>query len=133
LFIQAEDFISSSSTTPLSSVPVQFVVKVIAPPACSTLPQTIYIGQSCTPLQVNETFTSQLFAINNCGANVSIIDIATLSFAGMIQSSVIQLNSSVYYKNLTWTPTIDQLGYQVMCAMALSRLLLHTYYTIFLS
>ncbi|CAF1020325.1 unnamed protein product [Rotaria sordida] len=30
------------------------------------------------------------------------------------------LNSSVYYKNLTWTPTISQVGYQVMCAVALN-------------
>jgi len=100
-------------------------VKVITPPSCATLPETTLIGPSCTPVQVNETFTSQLFAINNCGANVSIIDIATLSFAGMLQSPIIELNSFVYYKTLTWTPTIDQLGYQVMCAMALSRLILH--------
>jgi len=126
LFIQVEDFINSSSTTPLSSTPVQFIVKVIDPPSCTTLPEVLLIGQSCTTVEVNETFSSQLLAINYCGTNVSIVDIATLSFSGMLQSSVIKLSSLIYYKTLTWTPTINQLGYQVMCAMALDRLLLHT-------
>jgi len=53
---------------------------------------------------------------------VNISDIATQSFSGMIKSNIAELNSSVYYKNLTWTPTSAQLGYQVMCAMAYDRL-----------
>ena len=105
-------------------MPVQFIVKVIAPPSCSTPPVVILAGPSCIPVTVNQTFTSQLLGINQCGANNNISDIATLSFAGMQQSSLTKLNSSYYYKNLTWTPKIAQLGYQVMCAMALSRLLL---------
>ena len=80
-------------------------------------------GPSCVTIKINETFTSQLWAINHCGSNISIADIATLSFSGMHQSSIAQLNSSIYYKNITWTPTISQLGYQVMCAMAVNRLL----------
>lgn len=59
--------------------------------------------------------------MNYCGTNVSIIDIATVSFSGMNQSSITQLSSMLYYKTLSWTPTIAQLGYQVMCATALSR------------
>jgi hypothetical protein len=116
---------TSSSTTPLSSVPVQFIVKVIAPSSCSTLPEAILVGQSCTTVTVNETFTTPVLALNNCGTNVSIVDIATVSFSGMVQSSVNKLNSLIYYKTLTWTPTIDQLGYQVMCAIALDRFLTH--------
>jgi hypothetical protein len=96
-------------------------VKIIAPLSCLYRPEVILLADSCTPLQVNQTFTSTLLAINNCGTNVNISDIATLSFSGMIQSPVIKLNSTIYYKNLTWTPTINQLGYQVMCAMALDR------------
>lgn len=117
-----EDFISSSSNTSLSAVPVQFIIKVVAAPSCSTKPEVKLTGPSCIPIKVNETFTSQLLAINRCGSNVSIVDIATLSFTGMHQSSITQVNSSISYKNLTWTPTISQLGYQVMCAMAVNRL-----------
>lgn len=109
---------------PLSSVPVQFLVKVISAPSCPTLPDVFLTGQSCTPVKVNETFTSQLIAVNNCGSNVTIVDIATLSFSGMNQGSLTMLNSLVYYKTVTWTPTMQQIGYQVMCAMALDRFLL---------
>ncbi|CAF4963763.1 unnamed protein product [Rotaria sp. Silwood1] len=118
--LMVEDFINSTSTVSLSSVPVQFIVKVIAAPSCSYRPELILLAESCTPIKVNHTFTSTLLAINNCGPTVTITDISTLSFSGMVQTSVIMLNSSVYYKNLTWTPTISQVGYQVMCALALN-------------
>lgn len=77
--------------------------------------------RSCIPVLVGQTFTSRLIGINNCGSGVSIVDIATLSFAGMVQSSVIRQDSVNYYKTLTWTPTSSQLGFQVMCAMAVDR------------
>ncbi|CAF0847205.1 unnamed protein product [Rotaria sp. Silwood1] len=118
--VMVEDFISSSSTTPLSSVPVQFLVHVVAPSSCSTPPEVYELSnKSCIPITVGHTFTSHLIAINNCGSSVSIIDISTLSFAGMVQSSIIQQDSMTYYKTLSWIPTTSQLGYQVMCAMAL--------------
>lgn len=77
--------------------------------------------KSCIPVRVGQTFTSRLIAINYCGSSVTIVDIATLSFSGMVQSSVIQFNSTAYYKTLTWTPQADQVGFQVMCAMAIDR------------
>lgn len=108
----------------MSTVPVQFLVHVVGVPSCTTPPQVIGapIEQSCTSVIVNQTFTSQLIAINNCASPVTLVDIATLSFSGMLQTSMAQLNSTVYYKNLSWTPTTSQLGYQVMCAMAFDRL-----------
>ncbi|CAF3421959.1 unnamed protein product [Rotaria socialis] len=75
-----EDFINSSSTTPLSSAPVQFIVKIITPPSCSILPEVFLTGESYTPVKVNETFISQLLGTNNCRKNVIITDISTLSF-----------------------------------------------------
>ncbi|CAF1046054.1 unnamed protein product [Adineta steineri] len=119
--LMVEDFINSTSTTPLSSVPVQFLVQVVAQPTCTTPPDIVGIPteQSCTNVIVNQTYTSQILAINSCAPSVTIVDIATLSFAGMAKSNLGQLNSTVYYKNLTWTPTSAQLGYQVMCAMAI--------------
>ncbi|CAF3356803.1 unnamed protein product [Rotaria sp. Silwood1] len=121
LAIMAEDFITSASTTPLSTVPVQFLVEIMTSPSCSILPEILHTGKSCTPIKVNETFISQVLAVNHCGENVTIIDIATLSFSGMTQGSLVKLSSLIYYKTITWTPTIDQLGYQVMCAMALNN------------
>ena len=70
---------------------------------------------------VGQTFLSQIFAVNYCPSPVYIQDIATLSFTNMIKGNLVKVNSSLYYKNLTWTPTSAQLGYQVMCAMAFDR------------
>ena len=104
-------------------MPVQFLVHVVAAPACPTAPELVGLPleQSCTALQVGQTFASELIAVNNCGTSVTIADIATLSFSGMVQGSVIQLNSTTYYRTLSWTPTITQLGFQVMCAQAIDR------------
>ena len=112
----------SSSTTPLSSVPVQFLVQVVAPPTCPTPPEVYELTEkTCIPVRVGQTFTSRLVAINYCGSGVSIVDIATLSFSGMVQSAVIRQNATTYYETLSWTPTSDQVGFQVMCAMAIDR------------
>ena len=118
-----EDFIDSTSTIPLSAVPVQFLVNVVGPPACATPPEIIGIPpeNSCTPVTIGQKFTTQLIAINRCDVNVTITDISTFSFIGMSASSLYTLNASTFYKNLTWTPNINQLGYQQMCAMALDR------------
>ncbi|CAF4030879.1 unnamed protein product [Adineta steineri] len=121
--IMVEDFINSTSITPLSSVPVQFLVHVVAAASCTTPPEIIGIPeeQSCTALTVGQNFTSQLIAINYCGPSVTILDIATLSFPGMVQGTIVELNTSTYYNTMQWTPTTAQLGYQVMCAMAYDR------------
>ena len=96
---------------------------MINPPTCTIPPEIIGIPveQACIPVQVGQTFSSQLTAINSCGSNVTIADIATLSFAGMTKGSIVKLNIATYYKTLSWIPTTDQLGFQVMCAMAIDR------------
>ncbi len=104
-------------------MPVQFLVHVVSPPNCTTPPKIVGtpIEQSCTSVAVGETFTSQLIAKNYCGENVTIVDIATLSFSGMVKGNITELDIATYEISLSWTPTAAQLGYQVMCAMALDR------------
>jgi hypothetical protein len=121
--LKVEDFINSSSTTPLSSVPVQFLVEVVAPSVCNNPPEIVGdpLDDSCTPITIGSTFTSRLIAINNCGPTVVIDDIETLSFAFVVKGNITKVNSTTYYKSLTWTPITSQLGYQVICAMALDR------------
>ncbi|CAF2410032.1 unnamed protein product [Rotaria sp. Silwood2] len=118
--LMVEDFISSSSTTPLSATPVQFLVHVVASPSCSIPPKItgVPIEQSCTSILVGQTFTSTLYAENSCGPNVTIADIATLSYAGVLKGNITMLNETTYYKNFSWIPTAAQVGYQVVCAMA---------------
>ncbi|CAF3859372.1 unnamed protein product [Rotaria sordida] len=118
--IMVEDFISSTSTTPLSAVPVQFLVHVVGSSPCAYDPEIIGtpLEDACIPITVGQTFNSLLIAINNCGPSVTIDDIATLSFPGIAKGNLVKFNTSTYYKTLSWTPTSSQIGYQVMCAMA---------------
>ncbi|CAF3215944.1 unnamed protein product [Rotaria sp. Silwood2] len=114
------DFISSTSITPLSTVPVQFLVHVVGPSPCANDPEIdgIPLEGSCIPITVGQPFNSVLIAINNCGPSVTIVDISTLSFPGIVKGNLVESNTSTYYKTISWTPTSSQLGYQVMCAMA---------------
>lgn len=102
---------------------------MVSPSQCITPPDIIGIPveQSCTPIAVGQGFSSQLIAINSCGANVTIIDIATLPFAGITQGSMVKQNSTTCYKSFSWTPTAAQMGYQIMCAMAFDRYATRTY------
>lgn len=119
---QVEDFINSASTTPLSSVPVQFLVEVVGPPACPTQPDVYELStKTCIPVQVGTPFSTRIYATNYCGPTVNITDIATLSFPGIVQGNLVRQNWTTYYKTVTWTPTSSQVGYQVMCAMATDR------------
>ncbi|CAF1073311.1 unnamed protein product [Didymodactylos carnosus] len=119
--VTVEDFYNSSSTSAMSSVPVQFLVKVVSPLSCSIGPQITGtpLEFSCTVVVLGTTYSSTLIAWNNC-SGVNIIDIATLSFPGMGKSNLMQYNATYYYKNLMWTPTQAQLGFQLMCAMAVN-------------
>lgn len=104
-------------------MPVQFLIQVVSPPSCPVPPAIIgtpFEG-SCTLAVVGQKFTSELVAINNCGSSVTIVDITILAFPGMTPAGITQLNTTVFYNDISWTPTTSQVGYQVMCAMAYDR------------
>lgn len=118
-----EDFVNASSTTALSSAPVQFLIQVVAAPSCNITPTIIGEPEqdSCMPITVGQSITTELIAINSCGPTVNITDISTLSFPGVLKGNLIRWNSTTFSKEITWIPTASQLGYQVMCAMAFNR------------
>ena len=104
-------------------MPVQVLIQVVDLPVCNIPPRIIGIPveDTCIPVKVGQVFSTQIIALNSCGANVTIADIATLSFTGMNKGNIVQSNASIYYKTLTWTPTTAQIGFQVMCVMAIDR------------
>lgn len=106
-------------------MPVQFLVSVYATPSCTTAP--ILFGESsqstsCQNVQVGQTYTMNLYAINYC-SNYSIVitDIATLSFPVIIKSNLTHNSSSFYSVSLSWTPTSSAIGTQILCAAAVDR------------
>ncbi|CAF3403170.1 unnamed protein product [Rotaria socialis] len=121
--IQIEDFASENSTTPLSSVPIQILVNVYASPNCTIAPRlygsTNQTG-TCQSLQVGQPHVIMLYAENYCSNySVTIEDIATLSFPIVIKSNLTRNTSTLYSVGLTWTPTTNQIGSQILCAVAI--------------
>ncbi|CAF4335972.1 unnamed protein product [Rotaria sp. Silwood2] len=122
--IQVEDFIDTSSTTPMSSVPVQFLIYVQSQPACSLEPLIIPLDR-CLEVQVGVSISFNLSAINLCTPSVATLtDIVVLSgITGMTHSNLTHssTNSSIYYMKFTWTPQANQIGSQQLCTVAYTR------------
>ncbi|CAF0922470.1 unnamed protein product [Didymodactylos carnosus] len=119
--IQVEDFYNSSTSTPFSSVPVQFLISVYSIPSCALIPTltSADLPDSCTAVQAGQPYSLQLFAKNNCGNGTTIKDIGTLSFPIVSKSALIMnATADTWYVTLTWTPTILEIGAQVLCAVA---------------
>ncbi|CAF1314684.1 unnamed protein product [Adineta ricciae] len=120
--IVIEDFVSSISTSPLSTIPLQFLIHVIEKPSCShqpvlTSPNNHY--EQCNEVAVNQTIYIELVAENLCSNSTVIKDIGILSFPSLTKSSLIQKNSSSTWSVfLTWIPTVTQIGSQLLCAIA---------------
>jgi hypothetical protein len=77
---------------------------------------------TCESLQVGQAHSMTLYAENYCSSyGVTIKDIATLSFPIVIKTNLTQNTSTLYSVSLTWTPTANQVGSQILCAVAIDR------------
>lgn len=84
---------------------------------------------SCQGVQVGKNFTMTLTAMNRCGSGRNISDIATVSFPVVIKSALVRnpTNTSLWSMTITWTPTADQVGAHVFCAVAEDRLVMNLF------
>jgi hypothetical protein len=123
--IQVEDFITNASTTPMSSVPLQFLIYVYAVQNCTLRPLLVadVSSDNCHGVQVGDNFTMTLTAINQCGSGRTISDIPTLSFPIVIKSALVQntSNTSLWSMEIIWIPMANQVGSQVFCAVATDK------------
>jgi hypothetical protein len=119
----------------MSSVPVQFLIHVVQPANCSTLPIVTGLNvtnMACVGVQTTVQYTSTLYINNYCGSSVTIAAVSVQSFPGMVTGPLTTINSSLYSMSLTWTPTSSQIGLQILCAIAQDRLET-THYLYFIS
>ena len=109
--LMIEDFVPRS-TTPLSSVALQFLVLVVdTTRSCSVnptfIPPTPYDG-SCIVIPSGHTLSLRLVA-NSGFEGDAISEIQTVSPAGLIKSAVFSDEApSVFYVNITWSPMPQQ-------------------------
>ena len=121
---KVEDFIDTTSTIPMSSVPIQFLIYVLPPPSCSILPFVIPLT-GCLDVLVNVPVTYTIYAMNYCNRTRTIITdlITTFHISGMTVSSLSNstTNASLVLVTLTWTPQPNQIGPQQVCAVAYNK------------
>ncbi|CAF1439557.1 unnamed protein product [Adineta steineri] len=122
--LQIEDYYNSSSTSPMSSVPVQFLFYAYntsasacaqRPSIIGARPNTACIGAPIG-VQLNETVIVQTYCPGQ-----TIVDIVTSSPIGMIHSAISNSSSGIWTMILTWTPTATQSGPQGFCAGAIDN------------
>ncbi|CAF1510665.1 unnamed protein product [Rotaria sp. Silwood1] len=116
--LMVEDYWTSSSYLPFSSIPLQFLIKIVSKPSCFTKPKINSSLQECTAITVGVTFTFTLTIMQGC-VNTTIGDIYRIPPLNMYKSEISPADSiNAWIMNETWIPTVDQVGSQVYCAIA---------------
>ncbi|CAF1159584.1 unnamed protein product [Rotaria sordida] len=126
--LQVEDFINKTSTDPMSSVPVQFLICVKTTPSCTILPVIISLTD-CLNVQVGVTTNFTLYIMNLCNSSATITEviisqaISSMTVGTLTNSTT---NTSLSYISLTWTPQSSQIGTQELCVYAYNSLLVRS-------
>ena len=120
---------SSTDTTPLSSIPVQFVVRVRAFPSSSCTSKIELVGD--TPLNgsyfgvpFNTSWNTTIVArVAGSSRATSITEFVTASPLGMRKSNLSQCeNPGEWQMAITWTPTEFQFGPNIFCFTAMDNI-----------
>lgn len=121
ILIQVEDFINETSTTPLSSVPVQLLIYVLPEPSCPLAP-TIMPLEECLEVGVGVNKTFDLYVYNPCASvGIGLNEIfVSKSIPGlqMTNLTVVPSNTSLSYTQMSWQPQSNQVGLQELCTTA---------------
>jgi len=107
----------------LSSIPVQFFINVQSNTTCSPPRLTGPVNESDQPINVlvGQRLSIDLTVEHDCSNSTSIQDIATLSFSNVNKTQIVQNTTSIWSMTLTWIPTLEQVGSQILCAVAINR------------
>ncbi|CAF0950721.1 unnamed protein product [Adineta ricciae] len=120
--LQIEDYFNSAATTPMSSVPIQFLFYGYQPSSNCSRPSIIGVrpNRACIGVpynvQLNETIMVQTYCPNQ-----TIVDFITASPYGMTHSAINHISPYTWTMTLTWTPDPLQSGPQGFCAAALDN------------
>ncbi|CAF1012841.1 unnamed protein product [Rotaria sordida] len=122
--LQIEDYYDSSHTTPMSSVPIQFLFYAYTPSssACATRPAVIgeRPNRACIGVPYDVQLTETVIVQTYCTGQ-TIVDFVTSSPIGMTHSAITNPSSGLWHMTLTWTPNITQSGPEGFCAGAIDN------------
>lgn len=122
--LQVEDFINKTSTTPMSSVPVQFLIQVLPSPTCPRSPVILPLAD-CLEASIGIPKFFNVTVVNLCDPDdAQVIDLTiSQTIDGLMASNFTtsSTNASISSRNFTWTPEANQLGEQSFCLIAYTR------------
>ncbi|CAF1317920.1 unnamed protein product [Rotaria sp. Silwood1] len=121
--LQIEDYYTSTSSSPMSSVPLQFLFYgYLAPSGCSTPPAIIgnRPNRACIGTPIGSNVTEYVIAQVYCPGK-TITDFVTSSPVGLRKSTIQNPSSGIYRIILSWIPTATQFGPQGFCAGAVDN------------
>lgn len=75
----------------------------------------------CVGVLVNQTYSVNLTVEHDCSNSTTIQDIATISFPNVIKEPISKIGPSLWSVLLVWTPSVAQVGSQVLCAVAIDK------------
>ena len=120
---------SSTDTTPLSSVPVQFVVRVgsFLSSSCTSRPELVGktpSNRSYFKVPINTSWNATITArVSGSSTATSITEFITASPLGLRKSNLTQCdNPREWQIHVTWTPTESQLGPNIFCYAAMDNI-----------
>lgn len=123
--LMVEDFYNETNSSALSSVSVQFLVHIVDESVCPTKPVISSNVSSNTIVTVGTEYAFTLTIQSMC-PNVSIVDFFRSPLLNMRKGNLTvdgANNRSIIIER--WTPTEDQLGSQIYCAVATDRYISH--------
>ncbi|UJR24420.1 hypothetical protein I4U23_005796 [Adineta vaga] len=121
--LQIEDYFTSTSPTPMSSVPLQFLFYGYpAPTGCSTPPEIIgnRPDRACIGTPIGSNVTEYIIVQTFCPGQ-TIDDFITSSPIGMTKSDIFNPSPGIYHLILSWIPQSDQYGPEPFCAGAIDN------------
>lgn len=119
--LMVEDFYTESTTTPFSSIPIQFLIQIVAAPLCPLKPTISSNLSVCTPIEVGIQLNITILITQGC-PGTTIDDFFRMPPLNMYKSGLAQVGTSnVWTITEIWTPTSDQIGSQAYCAIATDR------------
>ncbi|CAF3922512.1 unnamed protein product, partial [Adineta steineri] len=127
--LQIEDYYSNSSTTPMSSVPIQFLFYGYAAPTASCTTPPAIIGnrpnRACIGTPIGSNVTEYIIVQVYCPGH-AIVDLVSSTPTGMKKSAIINSSPNVYEIILSWVPIASQYGPQSFCAGAVDTIQLQS-------
>ncbi|CAF1102277.1 unnamed protein product [Adineta steineri] len=122
--LQIEDYFNAVATTPMSSVPIQFLFygyKASAS-ACAHRPNITGLrpNRACIGVPIGVQLTETITIETYCPGQ-TIVDLVTSSPIGMTHSAISNPSPDMWVMTLTWTPNATQAGPQGFCAGAIDN------------